>query len=407
MRVMMLTHTFPSPANPTFGVWALRQAVALARAGVDLRVIRFTPWFPPGVRTLPWFRRVAECPRSHRFEGIEVQYLKWPLYPAGLPKWQSNANPWLQAEISYAFVQRSLMRQVEALKPEVIYAHHTWVSGYVAFRLNQLTGIPYVITDHAVREIGDCARFRARRRFFQEVQEHAARMVDVAQPMQKIRRSIFHDVESVVIHNGADTIPDEMRRVPRPVDIRGRLVISCVASWVPLKGISKLVEAFGLVAGEFSNAVLRLVGDGPERPRVMAAVRASRGRQMIHALGSLPHQRALQEMCWSDIFAMISKGEAFGGVFTEAMMAGLPLIWPLDCGHNDVLVDGVNGIRVPPWDVPSTAAALRKLLGDADLRRKTGLINRELAEKSLTWDATAQNMLAIFRDVLRESRSIA
>jgi glycosyltransferase involved in cell wall biosynthesis len=335
-----------------------------------------------------------------------VQYLKWPLYPAGLPKWQSNANPWLQAEISYAFVQRSLMRQVESFNPEVIYAHHTWVSGYVAFRLNQLTGIPYVITDHAVREIEDCARFRARRRFFREVQEHAARMVDVAQPMQRVRSSIFPEIRSVVIHNGADSITEEMRRVPRPLDIRDRLVVSCVASWVPLKGVSQLVLAFGMVAEKFPNAILRLVGDGPERPRIMAAVRASPARQMIHALGSLPHQRALQEMCWSDIFAMISKGEAFGGVFTEAMMAGLPLIWPLDCGHDEVLADGLNGIRVPPWDSPSTAAALRKLLGDADLRHKIGIVNRELAEKSLTWDATAQNMLALFRDMLTESKAV-
>jgi glycosyltransferase involved in cell wall biosynthesis len=221
--------------------------------------------------------------------------------------------------------------------------------------------------------------------------------------MQEIRRSLFPEIKSVVVHNGADPIPDIMFDAPRPADIEGRLVVNCVSIWYDRKGIPKLIEAFGRIAGDFPNAVLRLVGDGPDLPAVMAAIKASPAKQQIQVLGSQSHERAMQEMCWSDIFALIGRDEPYGVVFTEAMMAGLPLIWPSDCGHNDVLSDGVHGIKVPPWDVDATAAALRKLLGDAELRQKIGHENRTYTIKQLTWDANASKMLEIFHGAAQKS----
>jgi glycosyltransferase involved in cell wall biosynthesis len=319
-------------------------------------------------------------------------------------KRQSNVNPWPQARFSFAFVRRSLLGHIKSFKPDVIYAHHTWVSGYVAYRIKEITGIPYVITDHALDEIGDCACFPKRRSFFREVQVGAAAMVDVSNRMQHIRRGIFPEVASVVVHNGADPVPDEMFRTPRPAELAGKLIVCTVAGWSPSKGTPKLVEAFGNAAAGLPNVVLRLIGDGPDRPAVMAAIRATACRERISALGAQPHERALQEMCWADVFAMIGRDESYGVVFTEAMMAGLPLIWPSDCGHNDVLVGGVNGVRIPPWDVAATTIALRRLLEDAELRRRTGETNREFAEKNLTWDANAKEMAEIFAGIAASHR---
>jgi glycosyltransferase involved in cell wall biosynthesis len=300
-------------------------------------------------------------------------------------------------------VRAALLKEINSFRPDVIYAHHTWVSGYVAYRLNKLTGIPYVVTDHDFDEIGDCERFPHRKEFFQTVQSSASRMVDVSKRMQEIRRRIFPEINSRVVYNGADPIPENTFHAPRPVDIVGRAVISCVSMWYQRKGIPKLVEAFSAIGGEFPAAVLRLVGDGPDRPAVMATVAASPVRDRIHILGSQPHERAMQEMCWSDVYALIGRDEPFATTFTEAMMAGLPLIWPDDCGHNDVLVDGVNGVRVPPLDVQATAAALRQLLADGERRKEMGAANRDEAMATLTWDANAQAMIRIFSGGFRNS----
>lgn len=397
MRILFLSVCFPSPANLTLGVWALRQAQAIQRTNAKIKVIRFSPWFPSRLRKISRIRRVADGPSIYNWDGLEVHYYRWPFYQIGWLRRQWHANPWPQARLSFTFVHTQLLRTIVDFSPDVIYAHHTCASGYVAFRLHQLTAIPYIITDHSFDEIGDCANLPARYNFFQTIQAKAACMVDVSNRMQEIRRSLFPEIKSVVVHNGADPIPDIMFDAPRPADIEGRLVVNCVSIWYDRKGIPKLIEAFARIAGDFPNAVLRLVGDGPDRPAVMAAIKASPAKQQIHVLGSQPHERALQEMCWSDIFALIGREEPYGVAFTEAMMAGLPLIWPSDCGHNDVLSDGVHGIKVPPWDVYATAAALRKMLGEAELRQRIGRDNRTYAIKHLTWDANADKMLEIFQ----------
>lgn len=286
-------------------------------------------------------------------------------------------------------------------RPDVIFAHHTAVGGYVAYRLGKEFSTPYVVTDHDFGEVSDCARFPRRRTLFDLVQGHAAKVIDVSNRMRDLRRGVFPAVNSEVVHNGADPLPDGVRKVPRPPELGGRIVVTCVSVWYGRKGIPKLVEAFDIAAAKYPDAVLRLVGDGHDRPAVEAAIANARHRGRIQSVGGVPHERALQEMCWADIYALIGRDEPFATTYTEAMMAGLPLIWPSDCGHNDVLEDGVHGFRVPPWDVAAAAAALGKLLGDAELRRRMGQGNREFAVRGLTWDANARRMLAIFEQAVR------
>ena len=80
---MFLGVAFPSPANPTFGIWALRQAQAIRRAGTDIQAIRFTPWFPAVIRNHRRIRRVADAPATHQWGDLGVKYFRWPLYQAG------------------------------------------------------------------------------------------------------------------------------------------------------------------------------------------------------------------------------------------------------------------------------------------------------------------------------------
>ncbi len=393
---LFIGHCVPQPSNQNIGPWALRQLQALARAGVEVRTLRLTPWFPPLVRKLRRVRGVADAPPEHRWENIVVEYPRWPYYAVGPLDKLARENPWAHLRAAYRVASRRLRRAVREFKPDVIFAHHTAVGGYVAYRLSKEFGIPYVVTDHDFDEIGDCAKFPRRRELFDVVQRSAAQMIDVSNRMRDIRRSVFPDIQSVVVHNGADPVPEELRSKPRPPELQGKLVVNCVSAWYGRKGIPKLVEAFDLAAGQFPDAVLRLVGDGPDRPAVEAAIAAATHKAQIQVVGRVPHSQALQEMCWADIYALIGKDEPFATTYTEAMMAGLPLIWPSDCGHNDVLRDGVHGLQVPPWDVGATAAALGQMLADGGLRQRTGELNREFGLGSLTWDANARRLVEIF-----------
>lgn len=404
IKVLFIGTCMPQPNNENMGPWALRQAQAFARAGIDLRVIRLTPWFPPGIRKLGPVRSVADTPKRHLWGNVELEYLRWPFYAKGVLKRQAHRNPWPQLRLAFALAKHSLLNIVSQFQPEAIYAHHTAVSGYVAYRLHQLTGTPYIVTDHDYDEIADCANLPDRKRLFEAVQRSAAHVCDVSKRMSAIRSSVFRNIASQAVYNGADPLPAAPLGRPRPPEIQGKLVVVCVSAWYGRKGIPKLIEAFDQVANAFPNAVLRLVGDGPDRANVQAAVGAAKHGRQIQCVGMLPHDRAMQEMCWADLYALIGRDEPFATTFSEALMAGLPVIWPSDCGHAELLRDGEHGFSVPPWDVAATASAMSKLLADTALRKSMGTTNQAFAEAELTWDANAAKMLAIFEAVNKQGQ---
>jgi glycosyltransferase involved in cell wall biosynthesis len=74
-----------------------------------------------------------------------------------------------------------------------------------------------------------------------------------------------------------------------------------------------------------------------------------------------------------DVLAMTSvQPEPFGGVISEAMSLGLPVIATNSGGSLDQVVEGVTGLLVAPGDPAALADAIEKLMHDSELRRLMG-----------------------------------
>ena len=103
------------------------------------------------------------------------------------------------------------------------------------------------------------------------------------------------------------------------------------------------------------------------------------------------------------MLALCSGYEGLSHVLLEAMAAGLPIL-ASDVGGNRALVrDEDDGLLVPYGDVAATAAALQRLLSDADLRARLGAAGRAGATMR-TVDRMVDQTLAIFRETIEEAR---
>jgi glycosyltransferase involved in cell wall biosynthesis len=399
VRVLFLATFFPRPLNMLLGPWALAQAQALRRRIPDFQVVSLTPWVPTAhARATGGAAAYARCPKEHYFGELPVLYPRWILYPIQPLKRWAYPDPWRQLRWGWHSAARSLRRIVRQTKPDVIFAHHTAANGYVARQLQREFGLPYVVTDHDFDEVRDCGRFPRRRELFAEVYENASAVVAVSRRMENDMRRLFPNAPTHTVHNGVEPLPGNLRRNPRPAELSGRKVIFSAGMFYQRKGFPLLIDAFSRIAVRHPAAILRIAGDGPDRALVEEAVRKADLGDRVQLLGKLSHDAVLQEMVWSDLFALIGWDEPFATVFIEAMSAGKPLLCANDGGINDVVIDGVHGRTVPPKDAQAAAAALDRLLSDDAGRPVMGAAAAKLVDDKLTWNANANAMLALFQE---------
>lgn len=183
---------------------------------------------------------------------------------------------------------------------------------------------------------------------------------------------------------------------------RGRGVLFC-GSWDAVKGVDSLVRAMGLLAAEGAAPPLTVLGPGLPAETVLAAF-PGEVRANVTIVPRAPEEEVMRHYRAHDALVMPSTYEGFGMVVVEAMSQRLPVV-ATTVGCAPMLVrDGENGVLVPPRDPEALAAALRRAMGDADLRRRIGDAAHETV-RGMTWAATARATVEVYEAALRDRRS--
>ena len=113
-----------------------------------------------------------------------------------------------------------------------------------------------------------------------------------------------------------------------------------------------------------------LVGEGPERPVLEAAV--SELGLKAHVVLAGWRTDPVDLLAAVDIVVQPSTEECFSQAMVEAMAVGKPLVMTDVSGARDAISNGRNGVLVPPGDADAIAVALRTLLDDPKLARRLG-----------------------------------
>ncbi|MDB4947862.1 MAG: hypothetical protein JWM27_511 [Gemmatimonadetes bacterium] len=202
----------------------------------------------------------------------------------------------------------------------------------------------------------------------------------------------------VVPHGVSDAF---LRDAPGDDAPRGAGILFC-GTWADMKGITELVAAFARVVAERPGARLTVLGPGVPAAQVLAAFpQAARGA--VAVVPRAPEEDVIAAYRAHDVFVFPSTFEGFGMVLLEAMSQGMPVVTtPVGCAPH-VVRDGENGLVAPVRDPAALAAAMLRLLDDADLRRRLGSAARTAAA-GMSWTATARRTLAVYEAAIASAR---
>jgi glycosyltransferase involved in cell wall biosynthesis len=204
-----------------------------------------------------------------------------------------------------------------------------------------------------------------------------------------------------VVPIGADTRvfhPD-----PATPRVPGRIVTTASAD-APLKGLAYLVEALAKVRTERPDAHLVVVGTRPERGPVAAALDAyglAANPQAVEFVRGISDGELATLIRGAEIACVPSLYEGFCLPAAEAMATGTPLVATTGGAIPEVAgPDGETCLAVPPGDAGALAAALTRLLGDEDLRRRIAAAGRARVLRRFTWEQAARGTAEHYRAAL-------
>lgn len=174
--------------------------------------------------------------------------------------------------------------------------------------------------------------------------------------------------DSAVVYSGID--PEDFPVVPEAENSRPpwRWRLLFVGRLEPDKGVDTAVRALAHLPAE---AVLDVVGPGSdaERRRVETAAEEAGVTGRVR-FSEAPRSELAARYRQVDAVVFPSRWEEpFGLVPLEAMACGTPVVATRTGGSAEFLVEGANCLAFPREDPAALAGALRRLAGDAGLRR--------------------------------------
>ena len=118
------------------------------------------------------------------------------------------------------------------------------------------------------------------------------------------------------------------------------------------------------------DARLTVIGDGPDRGRLEQHARSAGLNGRVRFVGSLPRDEVLDALAGAEVAVLSSDWENFPHAAVESLAVGTPLVATAVGGVGEIVVDGVNGLLVPPGSPEAFGHALERLLGSPELRAR-------------------------------------
>jgi glycosyltransferase involved in cell wall biosynthesis len=237
--------------------------------------------------------------------------------------------------------------------------------------------------------------------------------VEQTDALRRSERAALSAVQGVIVTSAATArlvaadygVPAERIAVARPGSDPapwaqgsrdGVVRLLSVGAVVPRKGFDVLIAALATLTE--LPWLLSIAGDRTRDRNAAARLDADIVRHALEdrvaVLGALSPQHLAALYVQADAFALASHFEGYGMAYAEAVAHGLPVIGTSGGAIPDT-VPPEAGLLVPPGDIPSLSRALRRVIGDNDLRQRLASGARGAAPQLPTWRQSAETFARV------------
>jgi len=295
-----------------------------------------------------------------------------------------------------------LMQIFRKHRINAVHSHEFTMAVYGAAS-SRLLGLPQVITMHGNYEICKARRRRVALRWAMRQSDHT---VMVSRSTQRVFAADLGLAESrsTVVPNGVPVRTGNAERVRQEFGVQpGECVLLAVGTLERRKGHQILLEALARLDARGMTHPWKLIiaggRGGDQHQSLQDYVRDEGLGDRVHIVTNrddIPDLLAL-----ADIFVMPSLWEGLPMALLEAMIAGKAIVASAASGIPEAIVNGREGLLVPPGDAAALAEALLGLLSDPARRVALSNAASTRAHRDFTVKVMADRYEMLYTDSSR------
>lgn len=173
-------------------------------------------------------------------------------------------------------------------------------------------------------------------------------------------------------------------------------IIVCLGRLTEGKQTEHVIRSFAGLAEQFPQWRLLILGDGPQRAALERLTNELGCQRQVEFCGDT--KQPWLQLVNADVFAMASRFEGFPNALLEALGLGVAsVVYDCPSGPAEISEHGRIATLVPLNDEAAFTAALRRLLEDAEFRRKQGELAAATVHEKYSLSAIVRQWDQLFK----------
>lgn len=314
-------------------------------------------------------------------------------------------------------MKKRLLEVIAIEKPDVIHAHSPALNGMAALLAGKATGIPVVYevrafwedaaVDHGTCKEGDL-RYRLTKAMETYVLKHADAVTTICEGLRKdmLTRGIAADkitpIPNAVNVEQFQLITQKDEQLAAQLGLQDKKVLGFLGSFYAYEGLDLLVAAMPAILKQVPDAVLLLVGGGPQQQALEHQIRALGLAQHVIMPGRVPHSVVNSYYSLVDLLVYPRKSMRLTELVTplkplEAMAQGKVLLASNVGGHHELIEHGKTGWLFQSDDVAALSTAAVELLNATEQWPQIRQNGRDFVENVRNWQQSCSPYQAIYQ----------
>lgn len=330
--------------------------------------------------------------QNYCYDNVAVYYPYSLFYPRCLPPKCLNRHKVVLDSRAHAV--ENLIKK-EDIKFDIIHAHFTWPSAYIAAKLKKTYETPAFVTVHE-----DSGWLSEELEGGHPRLEYAWKNIDALIRVNKkdVPRLKMYNTHTYTIPNGygSNFKPMETQRCRRQLHLpEDKKIIFSLGALIERKGFNHLIDAMEIMTEKRKDVVCYIGGSGPQKKTLKKQIDDSNQADSIKLIGFIPDELLPVWMNACDLFVLPSLAESFGIVQIEALACGKPVVSARNNGSEEIITSDDYGL-------------LARSADSADLMEKiTIALEREWDNEKIlsyaqqySWENVAGRIIQVYRNRL-------